>query len=88
MLSTPAPIGISHDKLAIWITFPNLQQLSDNHVKGSDNVVADTLSRVEMNALVTRTPPVIDFPAMAQAQQEDKSCSSIHIPPSTWKLLP
>ena len=41
------------------------------HVKGSDNVVADALSRIETNALLTATPLVIDFPAMARAQQED-----------------
>ena len=36
------------------------------HIKGPENTAADALSRMEMNALLTGTPPVIDFPAMAR----------------------
>ncbi len=35
------------------------------HVKGNDNVPADALSRVEANAVLSDSPPVIDFRAMA-----------------------
>lgn len=54
------------------------------HVKGSDNVVADALSRIEINALLTKTPPVIDFPSMARAQLEDPQLQELwaHPPPS------
>ena len=36
------------------------------HVQGEDNTVADALSRVETNALITGQPPVVDFVAMAK----------------------
>ena len=41
------------------------------HVEGHNNPVADALSRIETNALVTGQPPVIDFAAMADAQTMD-----------------
>ena len=41
------------------------------HVRGADTAVADALSRIGANAILKNTPPVIDFPAMAKAQQED-----------------
>ena len=41
------------------------------HVKGNDNVPADALSRVEANAVLSDSPPVIDFRAMAAAQESD-----------------
>ena len=31
-------------------------------------MVADALSRIETNALLTKRPPVVDFVAMAEAQ--------------------
>ncbi len=41
------------------------------HVKGNDNVPADALSRVEANAVLSDSPPVTDFRAMAAAQESD-----------------
>ena len=41
------------------------------HVKGTLNVVADTLSRMEANAIINHQPPCLDFTAMALAQQTD-----------------
>ena len=41
------------------------------HVKGVDNIPADTLSRMETNALLDDSPPVTDFNAMAVAQETD-----------------
>ena len=41
------------------------------HIQGSDNVVADALSRIEVNALLNNQPPVLDFVAMAKAQAVD-----------------
>ncbi len=41
------------------------------HVKGNNNVPADALSRVEANAVLSDSPPVIDFRAMAAAQESD-----------------
>ena len=57
------------------------------HVKGPDNVVADALSRIEVNAILTGTPPVIDFPAMARAQQGDSLLLKLQSSPrSSLKL--
>ena len=47
------------------------------HIRGADNAVADALSRIEANALLNSTPPVIDFPAMAKAQQEDPQLTQL-----------
>ena len=41
------------------------------HVKGTANLPADALSRVETNTLLDGSPPVIDFQAMASAQVTD-----------------
>ena len=41
------------------------------HVRGVDNSVADALSRIEVNALLQDTPPVVDFLVMAKAQRTD-----------------
>ena len=53
------------------------------HVHGVDNVVADALSRVETNALLSGTPPVLDFDAMAMAQQEDRQIHALQSSPSS-----
>ncbi len=39
---------------------------SVRHVHGMDNVVADALSRIETNALLTGQSPYVDFTAIAQ----------------------
>ena len=42
------------------------------HVSGSNNTVADTLSRLPINAIhTTESGPVVDFRVMAAAQEED-----------------
>ena len=54
------------------------------HVKGTDNVVADVLSRPELNALHTDTQ--VDFGAIAQAQQSDTELQTLlnsNQPPGT-----
>lgn len=45
------------------------------HIQGSDNVVADARSRMEMIPLLTGTPPVTDFPrgVVAREVQVDQS---------------
>ena len=53
------------------------------HIHGPDNVVADTLSRIEMNALLTNQPPVIDFTAMAKAQALDPQIRSLQSAPAS-----
>ena len=40
-------------------------------MKGEDNVPADVLSCMQTNALLSDSPPVIDFKAMAAAQESD-----------------
>ena len=47
------------------------------HVKGTDNVVADALSRVGTNTLQTSHPPAIDFNDIAVAQQSDPELSQL-----------
>ena len=47
------------------------------HIKGSQNVVADALSRIETNALVTKQPPVVNFEAIAEAQSTDKQLRAL-----------
>ncbi len=44
-----------------------------HHIQGSQNVVADALSRIEMNAVLSGQPPIVDNAAMAQAQVTDTS---------------
>jgi hypothetical protein len=51
------------------------------HVKGTANAPADALSRIEVNALCDGLPPVMDFRAMADANDQDTR----HLPLSTGK---
>ena len=51
------------------------------HVRGADNAVADALSWIRANALLKNTRPVIDFPAMAKAQQEDSQLTQLQSSP-------
>ena len=53
------------------------------HVEGNNNPVADALSRIESNALITKQPPEIDFAAMAQAQRVDPQIRSLQSSPSS-----
>ena len=50
------------------------------HVKGMDNAVADTLSRIEMNAFVDASPPQVHLVAMAKAQHTDPELSNFILP--------
>ena len=68
-------------------------------VSGTENCVADALSRIEANALQQSTPVVIDFKAIAEAQQADPETSQLQsstnslqlqqlpVPTSNLKLL-
>ena len=53
------------------------------HIHGQDNVVADALSRVEMNALCFGEPPVVDFVSMAKAQKLDPQIRALQSSPNT-----
>ena len=57
------------------------------HVSGNDNPVADALSRVGVNTLSPK-PPVVDFKAMAAAQQEDPEIQQFEAPGSSLSLQP
>ena len=47
------------------------------HVKGHENVVADALSRAEINAINAEVAPSIDFALMATAQQNDEELAQL-----------
>ena len=51
------------------------------HIRGPENVVADALSRIQINALLNAQPPVLDFAAMAKAQAGDPQIRSLHSAP-------
>lgn len=53
------------------------------HVKGTANAPADALSRIEINALLDGSPPVIDFRAMADAQATDQDIVRLLSSPSS-----
>ena len=57
------------------------------HVSGTDNCVADALSRIETNAL-HQSPPIIDFKAIAAAQQTDPELPQVQSSTSSIKLQP
>ena len=53
------------------------QFISDiRHVSGTENCVADALSRIKTNAL-HQLPPIIDFKAIAEAQQTDSELTQL-----------
>ena len=45
--------------------------------------MADALSRVETNALLSGMPPVLDFDAMAMAQKDDRQIHALQSSPSS-----
>lgn len=53
------------------------------HVQGLDNVVADALSRIETNALLSGQPPNVDFAAMAKTQATDPQIRSLQSSPTS-----
>ena len=58
------------------------------HVSGTENCVADALSRIEANALHQSTPVVIDFKAIAEAQQTDSETSQLQSTSTSLQLQP
>ena len=56
------------------------------HVKGTLNVVADALSRMEANAITTHQPPCLDFAAMALAQHTDPELTQMLSSPESTSL--
>ena len=50
-----------------------ISQFTSNirHIQGSDNPVADALSHIEINALLSGQPPTVDYTAMAKTQSID-----------------
>ena len=70
-----------------------ISQFTSNirHIHGTDNVVADALSRIEMNALITGQPPIVDFAAMAKVQATDlqiRALQSASSSPLVVKAIP
>ncbi len=57
------------------------------HVHGMDNVVADALSRIETNALLTGQPPNVDFAAMAETQATDPQIRSLQSSPTSTLVV-
>ena len=57
------------------------------HVKGNLNVVADALSRVDTCAVTLLSPFVVDFEALAQAQQSDPDLIRIATSPASSSLI-
>ena len=57
------------------------------HVRGPDNVVADALSRIETNALLSGQPPTVDFAAMATSQATDPQTRSLQSSPSSTLVV-
>lgn len=58
------------------------------HIRGSDNPVADALSRIEANALHSDNSVLttIDFNAIAAAQQQDTELQQLQSSPTSLKL--
>ena len=53
------------------------------HVHGMDNVVADALSRIETNALLSGQPPEVDFVAIAATQATDPLVRALQSSPKS-----
>ena len=66
-----------------------ISQFTSNirHVHGLDNVVADALSRVETNALLSGQPPVVDFTALAKTQATDSQIRSLQSSPTSTLVV-
>ena len=67
-----------------------ISQFTSNicHIHGSDNVVANALSCIETNALLSGQLPVVDFAAMAKAQATDPQIQSSPSSPLVVKAIP
>ena len=53
------------------------------HIHSMDNVVADALSRIETNALLSGQPPTVDFTAIASSQATDPLIQSLQSSPNS-----
>ena len=53
------------------------------HIHGMDNVVADALSRIETNTLLSGQPPTVDFTAIASSQVTDPLIRSLQSSPNS-----
>lgn len=58
------------------------------HISGTENCVADALSRIEANALHQSTPVVIDFKAIAEVQQTDPETTQLQSTSTSLQLQP
>jgi len=52
-----------------------------------DNVVADALSRIETNALLSGQPPNVDFAAMAKTQASNPQIRSLQSSPTSTLIV-
>ena len=50
-------------------------------------MVADTLSRIEVKALVTNQPPKVNFEAIAEAQSTDNQLRALQTSPTTTLVI-
>ncbi len=66
-----------------------ISQFTSNirHVNGVDNVVADALSRIETNALLSGQPPFLDFAAIAKTQAHDPQLQALQSPSSSTLVV-
>ena len=62
-----------------------ISQFTSNirHVHGLDNVVADALSRIETNAILSGQPPIVDFADIAKTQATDSQVRSLQSSPNS-----
>ena len=56
-------------------------------IRGLDNTVADALSRIESNALLSRQPPSVDFAATAKTQATGPQICSLQSSPSSTLVV-
>ena len=54
---------------------------------GLDNVVADALSRIETNALLSGQPPPVDFATMAKTQATDPQIRALQSSPTSTLVV-
>ena len=84
---------LDHHSLRQACKLDYISQFTSNihQINGSDNVVADALSRIDTNVLLSGQPPVIDFAAMAKAQSTDPQIRVLVSSPSSplvMKVIP
>ena len=62
-----------------------ISQLTSNirHIQGSDNPVADALSSIEINVLLSGHPPTVDYAAMAETQSTDPQIRALQSSPQS-----